>query len=167
MKKDPRQSSRFEKPPIDNQARILFADDDRMVRQCIFEYLTRAGYAVTAVEDGNQAWEKIQSIPYDLLITDQQMPGMTGAELILKARLGGMTLPVIVAASDLEFYTDSCQRYLHVNALLQKPFVLVLQKYSQNLAYKHPLVNQTLSYHTNHQLLVHHFAFSTSQLSEL
>jgi CheY-like chemotaxis protein len=116
-------------PPLDasaqsNRARILYAEDEPMIRGCTCKYLSRAGYEVTAVENGEQAWEALQSSPYDLLITDQQMPGLSGKELIAKIQGLGMTLPVIVAASDLEFLNDSGSWPLPIAAALRKPFPL-------------------------------------------
>ena len=61
---------------------------------------------------------------FDLLITDNQMPGLTGQELVLKVREYGLDLPIIVAASQLEFFLNSDQDRLRVAQLLQKPFGL-------------------------------------------
>ena len=59
-------------------------------------------YAVTPVEDGLQAWAALHSKGYDLLITDNNMPRMTGLELAVKTRLEGMKLPIIVASGTVE-----------------------------------------------------------------
>jgi len=117
----------FNEPPaarLLDQVRILLVDDEAAIRRCVNTYLSRAGYAVTAVADGQRALEALRADSYDLLITDQQMPNLTGAELISKLRLAGMNLPVIIAASDLEPFSESeCSR-LKIAALLQKPFGL-------------------------------------------
>jgi CheY-like chemotaxis protein len=117
-------SARLETPAPTNRARILYADDESALRLCVSRYLSRVGYAVTTVENGYQAWVTLQSLPCDLLITDQEMPGLTGRELILRTRLLGLSLPIIVATSDSEFLTDSCDRQLQIAAVLQKPFGL-------------------------------------------
>jgi CheY-like chemotaxis protein len=109
---------------LSDQVRVLLADDEAAFRCCVNIYLSRAGYVVTEVADGKQALEALQAGPYDLLITDQQMPNLTGAELISRLRLAGMNLPVIVAASDLEPFNASEFSRLKIAALLQKPFGL-------------------------------------------
>jgi len=109
---------------LSGQVRVLLADDETAIRRCVNIYLSRAGCAVTAVADGQQALEALQADSYDLLITDQQMPNLTGAELISRLRLAGMNLPVIVAASDLESFNESQCSRLKIAALLQKPFGL-------------------------------------------
>jgi len=117
----------FNEPPVarlSDQVRVLLADDETAIRRFVTLYLSRAGYAVTAVADGQQALEALQADSYDLLITDQQMPNLTGAELISRLRLAGMNLPVIVAASDLEPFSESECSHLKIAALLQKPFDL-------------------------------------------
>lgn len=101
---------------------VLYAEDDFVVRQCICRCLRAARYTVTAVESGEEAWEQLWSKGCDLLITDQQMPGMTGVELISKARFEGVTLPVIVAASDVEPFTYALRRELRISDVLGKPF---------------------------------------------
>lgn len=106
------------------RTRILCADDDPALRACFAKLLTRAGYSVTTVADGWQAWETLQSDPYDLLITDHNMPGLSGLELAGKARCAGLTLPIIVATSDVSSFTDPHTQWLNIAALLQKPFGL-------------------------------------------
>lgn len=110
-----------ESPP--RRLQILLADDDASVRRCVTRYLSRLGYSVTAVTDGKEAWDAIRSGHYDLLITDQQMHNANGAELILQLRLAGKTLPVIVAASDLQPFDEAACQDLMV-AVIQKPFGL-------------------------------------------
>src|SRR6185436_18496899 len=59
-------------------ASILYVEDDSAIRLCWSELLTCAGYSVTAVADGIEAWEALQSGRYDLLVTDNDMPRLTG-----------------------------------------------------------------------------------------
>jgi len=74
------------------------------------------------VENGLAAWELLEHQRFDLLITDYRMPRLSGAELILRVRRVDAALPIIVAAGDLEFFTDARGRSLRISALLQKPF---------------------------------------------
>ena len=60
---------------------ILVVDDDPIIRRIVCAYLEAAGYQVEVCSDGHSAWEQIQSQPPAMLITDWNMPGMTGVEL--------------------------------------------------------------------------------------
>ncbi len=84
----------FREPP-----RILLADDeiDLCWEDCLTE-LIRSGYHVDTVEDGGAAWEALQTVHYDLFITDNKMPMLWGLDLVIKLRAQGMVLPIIFAS---------------------------------------------------------------------
>ena len=102
--------------------RILVVDDDVDIRQVNAEVLRRFGYQTETVADGAAAWEALQANSYDLLITDNRMPKVSGVELVKKMRLAHMTLPVILASGVLP--TDELDRnpWLQPVATLVKPF---------------------------------------------
>src|SRR5450759_780416 len=77
--------------------RILVVEEDIHVRQLNTEVLTRSGYEVDAAEDGAAAWVALNGDSYDLMITDNGMPKLTGIELLRKLRAARMELPVIMA----------------------------------------------------------------------
>ena len=104
--------------------RILFADDEPGIRFCCSIALSRAGYNVTTVTDGQEVWKALKTKTFDLLVTDNQMPNLAGQDLVLKMRQHGLKLPIIVAASDLEFFLNPENGWLQVAQLLQKPFDL-------------------------------------------
>ncbi len=62
--------------------RILLVDDDLYVRELNAGVLMRSGYNVETASDGADAWRAIKERDYDLLITDNTMPRVTGMELI-------------------------------------------------------------------------------------
>jgi len=68
-------------------ASILVADDDRVVRRIVVAKLHGLGYEVTDVEDGREALDLLEEgeIP-DLLITDSNMPRMSGLQLVRAIR---------------------------------------------------------------------------------
>jgi CheY-like chemotaxis protein len=103
-------------------ASILYAEDYSVQRGPSVEILTHSGYAVTPVEDGLEAWDALHSDRYDLLITDNNMPRMTGLELAAKTRLEGMKLPIIVASGTVGLLAGTNFDWLRVAARLQKPF---------------------------------------------
>ena len=85
-------------------ARILAADDDRIVRRIVVAKLSGLGYEVTQAEDGQEALRLLEDgyVP-DLLITDSLMPRMTGLELVRTIRSSPnpdlSKLPVIMLTS--------------------------------------------------------------------
>jgi CheY-like chemotaxis protein len=81
--------------------RVLIADDEPHMLRVLKLHLERAGYGVTAVSNGSQALESILASPPDVLITDIQMPVMTGQQLCLalQEQLPARTFPVFVMTS--------------------------------------------------------------------
>ncbi len=77
--------------------RILIVDDNREIRTILEEYLKEEGYVAEGAGDGENALAKHAEEPYDLIITDLNMPGMTGIELIKEiAKTGGTTEFIII-----------------------------------------------------------------------
>jgi two-component system OmpR family response regulator len=102
--------------------RILVLDDDDDIREIYVETLVHGGYQVDAAADGQAGWEALQVRKYDLLITDHEMPRVSGLELVKKVCSSGMTMPVIMAsgllsAEELERHTS-----IQIAAALPKPF---------------------------------------------
>lgn len=103
-------------------ASILYADNDAPLRGFGVEILTSSGYAVTPVEDGLQAWAALHLHRFELLITGDSMPQMTGLELAAQTRLEGMKLPIIVVLGAVELQSAAHYDWLRVAARLRKPF---------------------------------------------
>lgn len=78
--------------------RVLVADDSITVRQLQKQLLESHGYKVKLAVDGMEAWNAIRLGEFDLLITDVDMPRMTGIELVGKVRQEAQltALPVII-----------------------------------------------------------------------
>ena len=106
----------------DPRRRILLVDDDGDVRSLNAEVLVRSGYHVDTADDGASGWRALQANHYDLLITDNTMPGVTGLELIRKLRSEDMTLSVILASGTVPAEELSRSPWLQVDALLPKPY---------------------------------------------
>jgi len=102
--------------------RILVVDDDRDTRQLSVDVLAGSGYDVEAVTDGAAGWDALQADSFDLAITDNKMPKMTGIEMIGKLRSANMTVPVIMATRHLPMHEFERKPWLRPNAMLQRPF---------------------------------------------
>ena len=108
--------------PAKPAPRILVVEDDESVRQLNAHVLLRSGYQVDAAEDGAAGWEAVQAKKFDLLITDQEMPGLTGLELVKKVRSARMTLPIILVTASLPEEAWERHPWLRLAATLLKPF---------------------------------------------
>src|SRR5579862_317214 len=108
--------------PATPPQRILVADDDRDVRRVIAHALMGSGYHADTAEDGAAAWETIQIKAFNLLITDHNMPKLTGVELVRKLRSARMALPVILVTGKLPTEALAQNPSLRLAAMLPKPF---------------------------------------------
>jgi CheY-like chemotaxis protein len=108
--------------PAPASKRILVVEDDEAIRQLNAKVLARSGYQVDAVEDGLAGWHALHAKAFDLLITDHDMPGLTGVELVKRVRLAHMFLPVILATGALPTEELAQHPWLQIAATLQKPY---------------------------------------------
>ena len=104
----------------DPRLRILYVDDEPPLRRLVELLLVRSGYAVDTAADGVEAWAALDGREYQLLITDNDMPRLTGLELIRKVRLARMHVRVILVSGML----GACliDPWLECGATLAKPF---------------------------------------------
>ena len=65
---------------------ILAIDDSAAMREILSATLTTAGYDVTVAKDGDEGLEHALAMAFDLVLTDQHMPGKTGVDLIAELR---------------------------------------------------------------------------------
>lgn len=65
---------------------ILIVEDDAFLREIYVDTLTKAGFTVTAAEDGKEASEKIKAGNWDLLLMDIILPQMDGIEIVRKMK---------------------------------------------------------------------------------
>ena len=102
--------------------RILVVDDDPDTRQLSVDVLVNANFEVDAAIDGADGWEALRAKHFDLLITDNTMPRMSGLELIEKLRYTRLPLPVIMATGQLPTQEFEQKPWLLPDATLQRPF---------------------------------------------
>ena len=75
---------------------ILVAEDEPLAAMALEDFLTGKGFRVTLAQDGQEALERHQADPADLVITDLRMPRMDGRALIRELRAQSATLPLVV-----------------------------------------------------------------------
>ncbi len=83
-------------------ARILVVDDEAAARQGMKSLLGAKGYEVDLAVDGNSALERLAELPPDVVVTDLDMPGMNGMQLLGQVRERNPQLPVIVVTGVAE-----------------------------------------------------------------
>jgi two-component system chemotaxis sensor kinase CheA len=72
--------------PEGREKRVLVAEDSITARMLLKNILESAGYHVTAVVDGADAWTALKTEPFDLLVSDIQMPRLNGFDLTSRIR---------------------------------------------------------------------------------
>jgi len=78
------------------EGRILIIDDEDSIRDYLSMLLEREGYEVSSSENGKKALKLYSKKAYDCVITDIQLPGMSGLEILTSLRESDPTLPVII-----------------------------------------------------------------------
>ena len=76
--------------------RLLLVEDHVPLADELMAGLTRLGYAVDWLADGRDALYQGQSEPYDLIILDLGLPGMSGIDVLKQWRTQGLATPVLI-----------------------------------------------------------------------
>ena len=103
--------------------RILLIDDEEAIVQTSKEILEKLGYSVTATTSSNEALELFQtnSKEFDLVITDQTMPKLTGADLAKELMSIQPKIPVILITGYSELVTPEKAKLMGIREYIRKP----------------------------------------------
>ena len=102
--------------------RILVVEDNRDIRRFNAAKLINSGYHVDGAKDGAVAWDILQFNRYDLLITNQHLPKVSGVELLHKIHAARMALPAIMATRNLPTWEFTLHPWLLPATMLLKPY---------------------------------------------
>jgi two-component system chemotaxis response regulator CheY len=105
--------------------KILVADDSRVMRQIVIRTLRQAGYdshEVVEAENGREALEKVASEAPDLVLSDWNMPEMTGIECLRALRASGSAVPFGFVTSEGSDDMRSTASAAGALFLIAKPF---------------------------------------------
>jgi two-component system chemotaxis response regulator CheY len=110
---------------MDKNIRILIVDDFSTMRRIVKNLLNDLGFTNTAeADDGNSALAELRRGPFDMVITDWNMPGMPGIELLKAIRadatLAKMPVLMVTAEAKREQIIEAAQA--GVNGYVIKPF---------------------------------------------
>lgn len=106
-------------------AKVLVVDDEADFRATVRRGLERKGYAVEEAGDGAEALTRLRGVPYDLVIVDLYMPGMSGLAVLESLHHAGERVPpaiVITGLGDWGSYAKALD--MGVKAFLCKPLAL-------------------------------------------
>lgn len=105
-------------------AKVLVADDEIHIVHVVGIKLRNSGYEVVPAENGKMAYDLICEEKPDLIVTDCQMPEMTGLELVEKLRQDEATreLPVIMLTARSFDIEEDTKQTLNISECLSKPF---------------------------------------------
>ncbi len=104
---------------------VIIADDDDAIRGLIARVVARtyATVTISAVTNGLDALRIYDQSSADLLITNQDMPGISGLGLVEALRVGRLaTLPIVMVSADLKIEPRALA--LGVTRFVAKPFTL-------------------------------------------
>jgi len=100
--------------------RILVVDDEVMMRDLLYGFLTKRDYQVFTVPDGQEALNLLARQEIDLIILDYQMPGLNGLETLKKIRELGKSISVIMFSAMTTEETEKKAKALGVIDFLHK-----------------------------------------------
>lgn len=104
---------------------VLIAEDNIALNGIIRFNLSKAGFDVHSARNGKEGAERVESRRFDLIISDHQMPHLTGVELCeltRKSSLNADTPFVLLTAKALEIDKDQLWETLQIADVIQKPF---------------------------------------------
>jgi two-component system response regulator AtoC len=103
---------------------ILLVDDDDDTRMLMCDGLRRRGFEVETVSSAKACLERIARAPVDMVVTDVQMPGMSGLELCATLKQRFPSVPAIVVTGLKDIKTAAAALASGALALMTKPVTL-------------------------------------------
>jgi len=105
--------------------KILVVDDERLLRKTLCRELEKNGFIAESVETAEKALDRIESDRFELVITDNKLPDMSGVEFLKEIREHkAESMKVIVITAYISSENRRKFEDLGANAYLQKPFDL-------------------------------------------
>lgn len=104
---------------------ILIVDDESDIRELLQSYLKGQGFLVEVAADGQEALDLLKTKPFDFVITDMRLPGLTGDKLLTESKKMGLPSKFIIisGASPSEYSAEKIiQIKAQADGFLNKPF---------------------------------------------
>lgn len=101
---------------------ILVVDDEELLRNALVFQFKREGFNVLSASNGKEAFEIIKTNKIDAVVSDIQMPGGNGIELLKDVKNYDVEIPVLVFITAFADLTEADAYDLGANAIFSKPF---------------------------------------------
>lgn len=108
-------------PPDKPRGNILVVDDEPSIRFTLKRLLERVGYRVETAENANQAQHHLEGNPFDIVLSDIVMPGLSGIELLKMIRKMAPQVQVIIMTGEPTAETAAEARQAGASDYLLKP----------------------------------------------
>ena len=106
------------------KAKVLLVDDEPAVLKCLTSVLSRLGHQVTTAHSGEEALDHLEHRPYDLVVTDFRMPGISGADVVEAIRERQDDVAIILITGLVDELPDWLRTGPESVRVLAKPFAL-------------------------------------------
>ena len=103
--------------------KILIAEDEISTAKALKVILEKSKFSVDIVHNGNDAWSYIQAGPYEVIVLDIMMPGMSGLEVLSHIRNNHISTPVLMLTAKAEIEDRIAGLDAGADDYLPKPFV--------------------------------------------
>lgn len=103
------------------ESKILVVEDDMQINRLVSEHLSREGYSVDRAFNGSDAFRKLSSESYQMVILDIMMPVVDGYEVLQKIRMMG-NIPVLILSAKCEETDKIIGLGLGADDYMTKPF---------------------------------------------
>jgi CheY-like chemotaxis protein len=102
-----------------SRKRVLLVDDDSSIREAVGMLLNEAGYEIVTAADGFEALARIKLATPDVIVSDLNMPRMSGYEFLSVVRMRFSSIPVIAMSGDYDF-SEGLSGGVHADAFFAK-----------------------------------------------
>jgi signal transduction histidine kinase len=106
---------------VETSRNVLVADDQEIICELLAEYLRADGHQVTLANSGTDALEKFKSGEFDVVVTDQSMPGLNGVQVATEIKRMRPGLPVILLTGFGDEMLATGQLPQEVDLVVSKP----------------------------------------------
>lgn len=104
--------------------RILIVEDTLVGRRMLRLLLEQAGLGdaeISEADDGAEAWDRMRDGSFDLVLSDVYVPGLTGKDLVSRARAESLDVPIVVITADRSEELQQQLLAAGATAVLHKP----------------------------------------------
>jgi len=107
---------------MESKASVLIVDDEKYIRDILSRIVQREGYAVTVARDGVEAYNILQKARFDYVISNIDMPNMSGLELLEKIKSLNRNTRVLLITSRTGDYSPHDVLRAGADFFITKPF---------------------------------------------